>query len=218
MSNNPNTTQKIFSSRLNNQPASTYVGESGRIFYHEDTGELRLSDGVTPGGLPIAGGSGSSSIQLIGDVTASGTTGANTTVTLNTVNADVGIFGSATSIPVFTVNAKGLITSASNVSVSIPSGNITLIGDATGSGVTGGNTIVTFNTVNSNVGTFGDAADIPIITVNSKGLITSVSTAQNIPLQLVLGNPLGNLDVMYFTGLNKVPDFVVDNTGDLVYA
>ena len=29
-----------------------YVGEYGHIFYNNDTGECRLSDGVTPGGIP----------------------------------------------------------------------------------------------------------------------------------------------------------------------
>lgn len=33
--------------------AATYVGTYGTIFYNEDTGEFRRSDGVTPGGLPI---------------------------------------------------------------------------------------------------------------------------------------------------------------------
>ena len=32
---------------------ATYVGTSGTIFYNEDTGEFRRSDGSTPGGLPI---------------------------------------------------------------------------------------------------------------------------------------------------------------------
>lgn len=33
--------------------ADTYVGTHGTIFYNEDTGELRLSDGITPGGVAI---------------------------------------------------------------------------------------------------------------------------------------------------------------------
>ena len=33
--------------------AATYVGTYGTIFYNEDTGEFRRSDGSTPGGLPI---------------------------------------------------------------------------------------------------------------------------------------------------------------------
>ena len=31
--------------------AATYVGEYGSLFYDEAIGYLRLSDGVTPGGL-----------------------------------------------------------------------------------------------------------------------------------------------------------------------
>jgi hypothetical protein len=49
---NPNTTHEIFSSRIK-VPATEYVGSQGRLFYHEDTGELRISDGVTPHGQPI---------------------------------------------------------------------------------------------------------------------------------------------------------------------
>ena len=33
-----------------------YIGEAGHIFYNDDTGELRISDGVTPFGHPIFGG------------------------------------------------------------------------------------------------------------------------------------------------------------------
>jgi hypothetical protein len=66
--NDPNVTHEIFSSRKK-VPAATFVGQQGRIFYHEDTGELRLSDGHTPGGLPIffqstGGGGGTLSLQL----------------------------------------------------------------------------------------------------------------------------------------------------------
>jgi hypothetical protein len=33
--------------------ANTYIGHEGRLFYDDATGEIRISDGVTPGGLPI---------------------------------------------------------------------------------------------------------------------------------------------------------------------
>jgi len=32
-----------------------FVGDEGNIFFNVETGELRLSDGVTPGGLSISG-------------------------------------------------------------------------------------------------------------------------------------------------------------------
>lgn len=35
-----------------------FVGEEGNIFFNIETGELRLSDGVTPGGIGIGGGGG----------------------------------------------------------------------------------------------------------------------------------------------------------------
>ena len=52
MANDPNNTHEIFSSRVK-VPATQFVGSRGRIFYHEDTGELRISDGQTPHGRPV---------------------------------------------------------------------------------------------------------------------------------------------------------------------
>lgn len=46
------TTQRVFTSR-SQQSAATYVGSTGQLFYNELTGNLRLSDGHTPGGTPI---------------------------------------------------------------------------------------------------------------------------------------------------------------------
>lgn len=52
---------------------------------------------------------------------------------------------------------------------------LTVTGDVTGSGT--GSVNLTLATVNGSVGSYGDATTVPVITVNSKGLITSVSTA-----------------------------------------
>ena len=70
---------------------------------------------------------------LTGDVTATGP--GSTVATLATVNATTGSFGSSTSIPSFTVNGKGLITSASNNVVIAPAGTL--------SGTTLNSTVVT---------------------------------------------------------------------------
>lgn len=39
-------------------PVDQFIGEYGTIFYDEDTGSLYLSDGVTPGGIPLGAGGG----------------------------------------------------------------------------------------------------------------------------------------------------------------
>jgi hypothetical protein len=46
------TTQRIFTSRTKTA-FNTFVGNKGLLFYNENTGELRISDGRTPGGTPV---------------------------------------------------------------------------------------------------------------------------------------------------------------------
>ena len=72
---------------------------------------------------------GDQTITLTGDVTGSGTS--SFAATLATVNANTGSWGLAASVAQFTVNAKGLITAAANVAISIAS---TAISDATAAG------------------------------------------------------------------------------------
>jgi hypothetical protein len=45
--------QNLFSSRDNNANTQTYVGQTDRIWYNPDNNTFRVSDGSTPGGLPI---------------------------------------------------------------------------------------------------------------------------------------------------------------------
>jgi hypothetical protein len=47
------TVQKIKSGRVVRATADEFIGESGTIFYNESLGDLRLSNGVTPGGVPL---------------------------------------------------------------------------------------------------------------------------------------------------------------------
>lgn len=70
----------------------------------------------------VTGGPAAGITALTGDVTASGT--GSVAATLATVNSNVGTFGSSTSIPTFTVNAKGLITAASGNVVIAPAGTL----------------------------------------------------------------------------------------------
>jgi hypothetical protein len=68
---------------------------------------------------------------LVSNATHTGDATGSTALTLATVNSNVGSFGLAASVAQFTVNAKGLITAAANVAISIAS---TAISDATAAG------------------------------------------------------------------------------------
>lgn len=67
--------------------------------------------------------SGNYITAVSGDITINGP--GNVTGTLATVNAAIGTFGSAAGVGSFLVNDKGLITSASNVPIAIPSSQVT---------------------------------------------------------------------------------------------
>jgi len=96
------------------------------------------------------------------------------TVALASSGVTAGSYGSATAIPVLSIDQYGRITSASTIALS---STIAFSGDVTGSGTTGTTTAMTLATVNTNVGSFGSTTQIPVVTVNAKGLVTAVSTA-----------------------------------------
>jgi hypothetical protein len=57
-----NATFKIFTDKMGGTRANNYIGNTGEVFYDIDgTTPLRLSDGVTPGGIPFGIASVSSS-------------------------------------------------------------------------------------------------------------------------------------------------------------
>jgi len=87
--------------------------------------------------------------------------------------------------------------------------------DATGSmsvdGSGNASTALTLATVNSNVGSYGAASTVPVVTVNAKGLVTAVSTATITPAAIGAASVASPT----FTGTVTTPAFTLSgaNTG-----
>lgn len=117
-----------------------------------------------------------------------------------------------------TANLSGNSTTASSWQTAR---DFLLTGDAsaTFTGVNGSSNAsatITLATVNSNVGTFGGGSAVPVITVNEKGLVTSVTTSPISGSLNIAGNTgtdtvnLGT-DTLTFTGSSGVTTSVANN-------
>lgn len=156
------------------------------------TDDAQTKAAIVPNTVPTAGqllvgnagGTAYAAVSASGDATVA-STGA---VTLATVNANVGSFGSATAAPAFTVNAKGLITAASTNTITPAVGSITGLG-------TGVATALAVNTGSSGAfvvnggalgtpssGTLTNCTGLPVA-----GITSSTSTALGVG-SLELGN------------------------------
>ena len=150
------------------------------------------------------------SLQLTGDGTATftgvdGSANVSAGLTLATVNSNAGTWGSATQIPVFTVNAKGLVTGVTTAdiatSLSIAGGTgsdtVSLLTDTlTFTGGTGVTTTVTNNTVTFSIGqAVGTTDSVTFNNLTVNGTFSSNDiTAANVTVD---GNAIitGNLTV-----------------------
>lgn len=149
-------------------------------------------------------------LSLTGDATATltgvnGSAAVSAALTLATVNANVGAFGSSTAIPIVTVNAKGLVTAVSTATISTAlsiaggtgTGTVALGTDTlTFAGGTGVTTTVTNNQVSIAIGqAVGTTDNVTFNNVAVNGTLSSDDiTAANIS---VAGNATitGNLTV-----------------------
>lgn len=191
--------------------------------------------------LTINGDTGTDTVNLAdSNVTVVGDTGITTTVTDNTITIDLddtsvttGSYGSASAIPTFTVDQQGRLTAASEVSIST---DLSISGD-TGSDTvnlldsalafagssdltaTVTNNTVTYTLDNTTVsaGTYGSQTAIPVLTVDAKGRLTTVSTA-TISTELSIAGDTGSDNVnlldssLTFTGGEGIDIAVTDNT------
>lgn len=154
---------------------------------------------------------------LAGDATLSGPT-----ITLATVNADVGAFGSSTAIPTVTANAKGLVTALSTSAVVAPAG--TLSGNTLASGVTASSLTSTSTTVKlgadtaAPAGTTLDAQSVSTGTNNQAGADWTVSggkgTGTGVGGKIIVKtSPAGGSGTTQNSGTTKL---TIDGPGNVV--
>jgi hypothetical protein len=135
------------------------------------------------------------------------TTDGNITLETAPTGVTTGVYGSNSSIPQITIGPDGRITSAVNLSVGTPGSGI---GTVTSVGLTSSTLSVTSTPITSDgflavdltssgviAGTYGNSFNIPIVTVNSFGQITSVTTSEISPL------PAGGLTSQVLTYNNE---------------
>lgn len=162
--------------------------------------------------LATQGATPSNTASTLVERDASGNFSANAITSALIGNVTGNVSGTASNI---TATSNSTLTTLS--ALSLPTTQLTgtlqsaqfpaLTGDIT---TTAGSLATILATVNSNVGTFGDASDIPVVTVNAKGLTTAISTVQVIAPAGTLSGPTLNSTVTgssltslgYLTNLN----------------
>jgi hypothetical protein len=114
----------------------------------------------------------STTLANTAEITANTASGANAGFSLVATGVGAGTYGSATQVPVITVDTKGRI---GTVTVANISGALTFTGDATGTGTTGSSTALTLSASGVAAGTYGSATSIPAINIDAKGRITAAA-------------------------------------------
>lgn len=133
------------------------------------SGQVLVSQGSA--GVPIWQTIG----EGTGTVTSVAATGNNGISVTGSPITSIGtlVFGLGNITPT-SVSATGTVTGSNLSGTNTGDQTIVISGDATGSGI--GPITLTLNTINLTPGIYGDSDNIPVVTVNNKGLVTSVTT------------------------------------------
>ena len=197
------TIQNFYTSRDNNSNAATNVGQLDRLWYDPVTNAIYVSDGTTPGGIPVgAGGSGNgvpggptNSVQYNA---GSGIFGGTANVTINPTTGNIVVTGN--------VVGAYLYGDGSNIT-NLPLANNT-------SNISGNNITISGNGIFGNISVVS-TANLGNLTIYDQTIAGTVSGRD---INLV---PLGTANVNISDGFNihasgnleETPVFAVESTG-----
>ena len=180
--------QNLFTSRDNNADSATNVGQQGRLWWDPVTNRFYVSDGVTPGGIPVGGG--------------------GNTVTDRLVNGDFQLILN----PDGSVTAPGSLVAAGNISANYFVGNGSQLTSITGANVTGqvGNAFVATLAVVAGTVSANAQPNITSVGVLSQITVTGNVTGGNLVTAGIITST-GNI----VTGANAVVSGYVTATGNI---
>lgn len=117
--------------------------------------------------------SGVTSVNGTGGLYSSGTTAISIALT---DSGNAGTYGDSAHVPVITTDQKGRVTNISTTPIPLTSGVTSVVG-AVGEIFASGTTAISVGLPDKGIaGVYGGAAQLPIITTDSKGRITNIST------------------------------------------
>ena len=188
------------------------------------------TDNNTNNKLVKRNNSGTASLNVIGNLTGNVTgnltgdsAGTHTGAVIGNVTGNLTGDSAGTHTGAVIGNVTGNLTgNAATATRWLTPRNLILTGDATATfanvdGSAAISTAITLSNVNSNVGSFGSSTQVPVVTVNAKGLVTGVTTA-NIASTLNVAGTSGtaaiNLlnDTLTITGTNGIVTSVTGTT------
>lgn len=100
--------QNFYTSRDNNANADSYVGQLDRLWYNPNLNSIYVSDGNTPGGIPV--GLATAANAIFTNITVNGAVLGNLAITGNISPAANGKIGGITPGPGVSVSNVGLLT------------------------------------------------------------------------------------------------------------
>ena len=180
--------QNLFTSRDNNADSATNVGQQDRLWWDPVTNRFYVSDGVTPGGIPVGGG--------------------GNTVTDRLVNGNYQLILNSDGL----VTAPGSLVAAGNISANYFIGNGSQLSSITGANVTGqvGNALVATLAVVAGTVSANAQPNITSVGVLSQITVTGNVTGGNLVTAGIITST-GNI----VTGANAVVSGYVTATGNV---